>query len=197
MRRTITSLSIALLLASPAMAIDFTPRVMIENADGVTIHRYYFADGSKNYGIKLGAAATLSAGNGGALFTFGKFVYATMLWRSSPFPAAMAFDAEHLPQYLIAAKQFLPKGSTDLKVETEEANVYPINHWICHRYTISYAFYGSPMRDTVTFLNLNEKEQIVIQVSSTGADAAAIAAEAWNLIRSWHEMDAQPKPPGN
>lgn len=197
MHRAITSLSIALLVASPAMAIDFTPRVMIENADGVTIHRNYFADGSKNYGIKLSAGVALSAQNGGALFTFGNFVYATMLWRSSPFPAGIAFDAAHLPQYLMAATQFLPKGSTDVKVEAEEANVYPINHWICHRYTISYAFYGSPMRDTVTFLNLNEKEQIVIQVSSTEADAGAVAAAAWNIIRSWHEMVAQPNPPGN
>jgi hypothetical protein len=192
MLRAIATLSILMLTACAATAFDFTPRYMIENADGLVIRRPYFADGKKDYAIRLYPDTGLSGQTGAALFTFAKFTYATMTWRQSPLTPGVPFDTAHLPQYSAAAVQFLPKGSADVKVESEEDNVFPINHWSCHRYTISYKFYGFPMRDTVTFLNLNDKEQLVIQVSSRDSDFQAIVGKSWDIIRSWHELESQP-----
>lgn len=190
-------LSTALLLACSAKAIDFTPQYMMEYVEGVTIRRAYFADGKKNYAIKVNGDTDLSAANGGAFFQFNKFSGATMTWRMSPLTPGTPFDLAHLPGYTAAAIQLLPKGSTNAKVEGEESNVYPINHWICHRYTISYAFYGYSMRDTVTFLNLDDKEQIVIQVSSRSSDFQAVTACSWDVIRSWHLMESATEKPYN
>jgi len=197
MLRAIIILCTTFLLACSAPGIDFTPRYMAESADGFVIRRPYFADGGKNYGIKLDGDTELSAQGGGAYFKFNKFTYATMTWRPSPFTPAASFDEGYLPQYAAAAIQFLPKGSSHAKVEGEEDNVYPINHWICHRYTISYVFFGFPMRDTVTFLNLNDKEQFVIQVSSRDLDFQAITGKSWDIIRSWHEMERKLELPIN
>ena len=196
MLRAIATFFIMLLPLCCAQAIDFTPRYLIENADGIVLRRPYFADGKKNYAIKIYAGTELTADNGGACFKFTKFTYATMRWRPSPFTPDVPFDAEHLPQYA-AALRFLPKGAEGAKVEGEEDNVYPINHWICHRYTISYKFCGFGLRDTVTFLNLNDKEQFVIQVSSRDSDFQAITAQSWDIIRSWHEMEPQTETPFN
>jgi hypothetical protein len=197
MRRTLAFLCIISLQACSVLAIDFTPQYMMENADGIMIRRPYFADGKKNYGIKLYGDTELSAENGGAYFKFTKITYASMTWRSSPLTPDVSFDGAHLPQYAAAAVQFLPKGSSNVKVEGEEDNVYPINNWICHRYTISYRFFGYSIVDTVTFLNLNDKEQFVIQVSSRDQDFKDIAAKSWDIIRSWHEMIQRQVLPGN
>ena len=186
-----------LLLAVTAQAIDFTPRFMMESADGIVLKRPYFADGEKKYGIKLYGDTDLIQQGDAALFKFNKLMYGTMLWRPSLFTPAIPFDAVNLPNYTAAALQYLPKGSAGAKVEGEEENVYPINHWICHRYTISYTFYGYPMKDTVTFLNLNDKEQFVIQVSSRNQDFNEIAARSWDIIRSWHEMEPRLERPIN
>jgi hypothetical protein len=177
--------------AGLACALDFTPRYRLENADGILIRRPYFSDGEKGYAFRLGADTELTAENGGALFKFTKFTYATLTWRMSSFTTAAPFDATNLPKYQEAAIRMLPKGCERVKIESEEDNVYPMNNWICHRYTISYAFYGFAMRDTVTFLNVTEKDQCVIQVSSRLQDYKAIEKQSWDIIRSWHLIEPE------
>lgn len=193
MTRKITALSIiaTLSLASTAEAIDFTPQSMTQNADGILIHRTYFSDGAVNYGIKVPGSTMLTAQENRALFKFTDFTYASMIWRPSSFTPAVPFDTAHLPSYAAAAMQFLPQGSSGAKVVGEEDNVYPINNWICHRYTITYQFFGYSIRETVTFLNLNDKEQFVIQVSSRARDVDAVTKRSWDIIRSWHEIEPQ------
>ena len=190
-------LSTVLLLACSAQAIDFTPKYMIESVDGVVMRRAYFADGKVNYGIKLYGDTNLTAGNGGAYFEFVKFLQAGMTFRQSPLTPDIPFDARHLPLYAAAAKQLLPQGSAGILILGEEDNVYPINNWICHRYTMSYKFYGYLMRDTVTFLDLNDKEQFVIQVSSHDSDFQTIVGHSWDIIRSWHLIEPDLEKPYN
>ena len=198
MLRTIATLFMMLLTLCCAQAIDFTPRYLIENADGMIIRRPYFADGKKNYAIRTYADTELTADNGGACFKFTKFTYAAMTWWSVAIHAGCSLRrGASAAVTAAAALRFLPKGAEGAKVEGEEDNVYPINHWICHRYTISYKFYGFALRDTVTFLNLNDKEQFVIQVSSRDSDFQAITAQSWDIIRSWHEMEPQTLTPFN
>lgn len=118
-----------------------------------------------------------------------------MTWLSSPFTPEAPFDPAHLPRYAELAELYLPKGGNGMKLEAEEDNVYPMNNWVCHRYTFSCGFYGMAMKDTVTFLNLNDKEQIVIHVSSREPDFKAMAGRSWQIIRSWHEIPSTALPP--
>jgi|ERR1700677_3726031 len=197
MPRSIAVILAVFLPAYAATAIDFTPHYMMEDADGIVVKRPYFTDGTVKYGIKFFADAVLTGQENAAIFKYSAFTYATMIWRSSPLTPRTPFDAAHLPAYAAVAQQFLPQGCAEIKVEAQEDNVFPINNWVCHRYTISYKFYGFAMRDTVTFLNLNDKEQFVIQVSARDSDFKAVAAKSWDVIRSWHEMVPELEHPVN
>jgi hypothetical protein len=44
------------------------------------------------------------------------------------------------------------------------------------------------MRETITFLNLEPKKQIVFQIRSTEANFAVVAGRGEDIMRRWHEV---------
>ena len=178
-------------------AVDLTPHILTTYTDGIPIRRPYFADGNKKYALALDNETTLTAANGGAHFEFNKFMYAVMDLRPSALSPELAFDAASLPRYREAALQMLPQGNDKVKVEKEEANVMPINGWSSYRFTFSYGFFGQRFCESVTFLNLDAKQQIVMQVSAKEADYQVISSRAWDIIRAWHEVTRDAEKPSN
>ena len=177
-------------LIGPANAIDLTPRFITTFADGAAINRPFFVDGEKKYAITIDGETEVVASEGGALFTFAKFPSASMRLRQSPLKADFAFDETYLPRYLEAAQRLIPGGAKTILVDRSEADVLRINQWTSYRYTFAYDIGERRARQSVTFLNIDSKQQIIVEIKSDEADFDKISARGWDIIRRWHELKA-------
>lgn len=178
------ALLIGLTLSAKAQ-IDLRPHYF--KAGGI-IGRAYFADGDKKYALTLDSETELSETNDGALFRFTNVPQATMLLRHTPLDKQLPFDTASLIIYLKAAKALLPQGSEDAILEAQIANPLPINQWRSYRFVLSYTISNSQMRDSFTFLNLDDGQQILVQTSSRLSFFKAISERADDIIRRWHEV---------
>ena len=184
-------------LVRPAGAIDLVPRYVSTMNDGVVSQRPYFADGDKKYAVKLDSETKLTESEGGASFRFDKFPGAMLRLRQSPIPAQVAFAPESLERYQQAARALLSGGAEDIVFLESTPNPLPINNWQSYRFTFSYHVAGETRRQSVTFLDLNPTEQIVIQTASSERNFAEISARAYNIIRRWHEVVPAEETPFN
>jgi hypothetical protein len=155
---------------------------------GGIIGRAYFADGDKKYAVTLDSETQLSEADGGALFRFTNVPQATMLLRHTPLDKLLPFDTASLTIYLKAAKALLPQGSEDAILEAQIANPLPINQWRSYRFVLSYTIANSQMRDSFTFLNLTDGQQILVQTTARLNFFKAISERADDIIRRWHEV---------
>lgn len=155
---------------------------------GGIVGRAYFADGDKKYAVTLDSETQLSEADGGALFRFTNVPQATMLLRNTPLPKVLPFDAASLPEYLKAAQALLPHLAEEVTLDAQAANVLPINKWRTYRFVFSYLIAGSQVKESITFLNLDDGQQIVVQTGSRKNAFDGIASRADDIIRRWHEM---------
>lgn len=184
-------------LALPASGIDLVPRYVSTMADGVVIQRPYFADGEQKYAVKLDSETKLTEYEGGAAFRFDKFPDALLRLRQSPVPAQIAFGPESLERYQQAATALLPGSAEGIVLREATPNPLPINNWQSYRFTFSYRVTGEARRQSITFLDLNPTEQIVIQTATKERDFEEISARAFNIIRRWHEVVPTDEAPFN
>lgn len=185
------------ILTGMAPAIDLTPSYVTTVVDGIALRRPCFVDGGKKYAVTVDAETELTGYEGAAIFNFTKFPRAMMRLGPSPLKPENVFSGEALERYRAVAAQLLLKGAEQVRLESEVADVLPINHWSSYRLVFGYTFIGSPMRESVTFLNLDPKQQIVLQIRSRAADAVTVAARAEDLIRRWHEVVPETETAGN
>ncbi len=181
-------LSCVILLAHAISAnaqLDLRPHYF--KAGGI-IGRAYFADGDKKYAVTLDSETQLSEADGGALFRFTNVPQATMLLRNTPLPKVLPFDEASLPEYLKAAQALLPRLAVEATLDAQAANVLPINKWRTYRFVFSYQIAGSQVKESITFLNLDDGQQIVVQTGSRKNAFDGIASRADDIIRRWHEM---------
>ena len=179
------------IVLSAGLAITATAELDLKphyaNVGGL-VRRAYFADGNKQYAVTIDSETQLSEADNGALFRFTNVPQASMLLRPTPLAKLLPFDAESLPAYLKAAQALLPAGAEDVVLEAQKENVLPVNRWHSYRFVFSYHIAASQLRESITFLNLDERQQVVIKTGSRQAAFDAIAARADDIIRRWHEV---------
>ena len=178
------ALLIGLTLSAKAQ-LDLRPHYF--KAGGI-IGRAYFADGEKKYAVTLDPETQLSEAENGALFRFVNVPQASMLLRKTPLAKVLPFDAASLPEYLKAAQALLPRLAVEATLDAQAANVLPINKWRTYRFVFSYQIAGSQVKESITFLNLDDGQQIVVQTGSRKNAFDGIASRADDIIRRWHEM---------
>lgn len=184
-------------LAASAAALDLTPQIVTTLVGNYEVRRACFLDGDKKYAVSLDGETELTGHSGMALFNFSKFPRAVMRMASSPLKPEVSFDGENLDQYRAAATRLLLQGAEQAVLEREDAGVLPVNQWTSRRFTFVYRFTGTVMRESVTFLNFDGKQQLVLQTRALEADFAAISARADDIIRRWHEFRPQEATEGN
>jgi hypothetical protein len=185
------------LSALTASALDLTPNFINATADGITIRRPYFADGSKKYSVTLNVDTELLPYEDGALFRFIKLKDAAMRLRPSSFGVEVKFAPETLDQYQEAARRLLPQIAEDVVLEQQTANPITINRWKSHRFVYKYKTPAGEMCESITFLNITPAQQVILQVYSSEKDFADAAERAWDIIRRWHELDPSTVPHGS
>ncbi len=197
MTRIFTAALTSFALAGTTLAIDLTPRYIITHTDGVPVRRPYFAAGDKKFAVTIDAETELREYEGSAIFNFLKFPRAVMRLRASPLQAEVPFDEFNLGRYRKAALGLILPGAEKAVIELEQPNAMPINDWQSHRFVITYEVAGSPMRESVMFLNLERQKQIVVQVRARDADFIMVAARSEDILRRWHEVTPGSEVAGN
>lgn len=187
----LNSLLILCLSALPAVALDFAPRFVTTISDGIAIRRPYFAHGDKKYSVTLNMETELTPFGDGALFRFVKLSHAEMRLRPSPMSVDVKFEPESLEKYQEAARKLLPPDAEGVVLDQVTQNPLPINGWTGVRFTFQYRVPMGEVRESITFLNLLPKEQVVIQTGSMAKDFADVSDRAYDIIRRWHELDTE------
>ncbi len=185
------------IFAPLAQAIELAPRFITTYQEGVAIRRPYFADGDKKYAVTVDGETEVREYEGGALFTFKRMVGAQLRLRPSPMPATAAFTPETLVRYRAAARKLLPAAAESVAAEGETLDALPINGWRAFRMLFSMQLPGGAARESVTFLNLDAEQQIVVQTSSRRDDWEAADERAFDIIRRWHELRPEDLNAGN
>jgi hypothetical protein len=188
MWRTATLLGCLIALELPAPAVDLTPRYIDTFSDGVAYRRLYFADGEKKIGVSLDHETKVEAGFGGAVFRFTKLPDATFVIKPSPMTADQPFEGIALERYREAARRLLPPGVKNVKALEEVADPLPINRWTSRRFTYTCETVDSVLAMSVTFLNLNREDQLVLVTTSTERNFADAADRSFQIVRTWQEL---------
>jgi hypothetical protein len=192
MRHQISVASIAAFLLATlgyrSPAIDLTPRFLTTFNEEVAINRPYFTDSGKKYAITLDGESELVPDEGGALFKFTKFPSAVAKLINSPAQEIAPFDDKSLRDYESLARRMLARDAINPVLDSTELNVTPINGWKTCRFTYSYENPAIKLRQSVTFLNLDDKQQIVIDIKTKREEFDNITARTWDMIRRWHEV---------
>ena len=186
-----TRTSLLSLLALPlfqASAIDLTPRWIDTSIDGVPRRQLYFADGNKKFMLSIDRETDVAPRFGGADFTFPKLPDIDFIVVPSRFTPDVPFDEARLIEYREAARKLLPTRAHGAEITEEVANPIPINKWKSFRMTLRFAMDSRACLQTVTFLNLNERDQIVLVVSAPQQDWNEAGERSWQIVRSWQEM---------
>jgi hypothetical protein len=182
---------IALFLAASTVrgfALDLTPRFASASGGRDANQRPYFEDGPKKYAIKLNSETDLIPDEGGALFRFTTLRMADMRLRLSPFSVDTKFDSETLPRYEQEARKLIPRDAKDVVLESQTPNPLPINDWQGHRFTFSFRTAAGQVRESITFLDITETQQIIVLVASFAKDFDDASERARDIIRRWHEL---------
>jgi hypothetical protein len=169
-------------------AIDLSPRWTETEIDGIPNRQLYFADGSKKFGLSLDRETEVSAGLGGTVFRFPKLPDIEFFVKESPLTPASSFDPEKLDVYRTEARNLLPAAAQEAEIESEVGNPLPINSWKSYRFAFRFKRFGRACTQTVTFLNLNDRDQIVMVVGAPHAQWEEADARSWQIVRSWHEL---------
>lgn len=180
-------LVLSLLSVAAAFAdIDLTPRTRTNQFGTFAASWVQFLDGDNKISVSLESDTQVTSADGGAVFRFGNIPQATVSLSRSPFSAMVPFDEEGLVQYQKAAIQMLPPSAEGLVREEAVADVETINGKHSYRFTFSFTIAGTPMRKSIHFVNIDDRQQIVIQTGAFAKDFPAASARATNIIRDWH-----------
>ncbi len=180
-----------------ASGLDLNPRWIDTAIDGVPKHQLFFADGDKKFMLSLDRETEVSARFGGTDFRFPKFPDADFIMLPSRLTPGDAFDEAKLVDYRAAARALLPARSHDAVVVEEKANPIPINDWKSFRVKFRFNMDARAYAQEVTFLNVSERDQIVLITSAPERDWNEATQRSWQILRSWQEMlpgdEAPPK----
>lgn len=181
------SLVLSLLAAATAGAdIDLTPRVRTTQFGTFASSWIQFIDGDRKISLMLDSDTKVSAGEGGAMFTFDGIPKASVRFKRSPLSSAAPFEGETLIQYQKAALAMLPDSAEGVVLDESAANPESINGQRSYRFTFSFEIAQVKMRESILFINIDPAQQIVVQTGAYAKDFDGAADRASSMIRSWH-----------
>lgn len=196
MKRIIYLLCIGFLATDPiARALDLTPNFTNTLDDPLSPRHPFFNDGLRRYGITIDRETEVTA-DGGAVFRFTPLEGADFHIRFSPLTPASKFSDEDMKKYRNVALALAPSGATDVSIVAETLNSLTVNGWSSCQFDFSYKLPGREFRMSVIFLNLDDKQQLLLQVIGDAARYPAALVRSMHIMKSWHEITPAEMLPG-
>lgn len=181
-------LSLALLPVDASAGVDLTPRFIDTFIEGTSFRRPYFTDGDKKIVVSTNRETEVVPEAGGALFRFTKLPQATFLLLRSRHPANDRFEGAALERYRESARRLVPRNASGTTIKEEQYFPYPINDWKSYRFTVAFDVDQTHHLQSVTFLNLNASDQIMLITTAPEKDFAEAMHRSHQIIRTWQEM---------
>lgn len=169
-------------------ALDLTPRWIDTAIDSVPKRQLYFADGDKKFMLSIDRETEVAARFGGTNFRFPKFSDIDFLILPSRLNPAVPFNEAKLVDYREAARSLLPPRARSVETVEEQSNPIPINQWKSFRVKLRFTMNARAYSQEVTFINVNERDQMVVVTASPERDWAEATERSWQILRSWQEM---------
>lgn len=185
--------SVALCL-STARALNLQPREVMTEKDGPPVRRYFFQDEGKRLFFRIDGKMAVNGSANEAVFRFSDIHDAAMRLAKSRITPETAFDEKGLKSYRPAAQSYVPPQATDVRITEESSNAIPINKWTDHQFTLTYKLFGSPYRESVTFINYSPTEQIVFDVRSPEVDYDKTYSRSYHVLNSLSDLVGEQGP---
>ena len=179
---------------STARALNLQPREVMIEKDGPPVRRYFFQDEGKRLLFRIDGNMTVGGSTNEAVFRFSDIHDAAMKLSKSRMTPQTAFDEKGLKLYRPTAQSYVPAQATEVLIAEEKPNPIPINGWVGHQFTLTYKLFGSPYRESVTFLNYSPTEQLVFDVRSPDTDYTKTYSRSYRVLNSLSDFTAEPGP---
>ena len=192
MKRFVCSL---LFLLGPLLAhvdaLDLTPHPLSTAYNSLRANRYFFDDAGKSMGFRIDNNMTVKGTSSSVAFKFNDLRNADMQIKKSPRKPETQFVGEDLEGYRKDGRAALPEGVTDVQLEREIAAAIPINGWTSYQFVFSYKLLGVNYHRSVTFLNYNKLEQLVIDVGAPDAAFELVSLRGYQVLNSLSELQTE------
>jgi hypothetical protein len=186
-RPLVRSLVSWLLIASAHAELDLTPKVSKYELDGVKFKQLAFSDGGNTVTYApprgwdySGGATQLTLRPPGKSQAEAKI---TKVALSQP----ASFDEETVKKLVEEAIAFVPRGSTDIQLVSQEKNPLMIERKETFLATLTYNFYGGTYNRSILFLNRGT-EQIQFQLTCRQADFKELQKAFLGSQYSWQNL---------
>jgi hypothetical protein len=175
----------------PASALDFELHSAVTVEDGVPRkHACFRYDEHTNVMIDLphswsttstaAAITCVPTNTGGAEVRIEK----STLTPGTPFANA---GLDVYRQHLLS---IVPHGAASLRLGEEKRDRLPVFGWKDYEFTVAFDFFSQQLLRSVMFINLNDKEQIMVIVTGARPGFDQIHAQAMDVMLSWSPVPA-------
>ncbi len=175
---------------TPVKALDLTPHAVTSTINNIRVNRYYFDDAGKRMAFRVDNNTTVKGAATSASFKFTDVKNAEMQIAKSPKNPEVLFSGKELEAYRNEARALLPANATDVQVDRENADAVAINGWTSYQFIFNYKLFGFAYRSSVTYLNYNKSEQLIIGVSAPASDFDTSYLRSYQVLNSLSELRA-------
>jgi hypothetical protein len=178
--------------AAFAADVNLVAKVTSTFEDGATLKRVQFVAEDGSFAVSLDSGTEIEPLADGTRFKFEGLRSATCELRPGPVSKKQPITPENLPAYKAAALAFAPQGAVIPEQPEITEQPLPINSWKSHRVAFEYHLADDPKkilnRISVTFITLENTQQIVLVTKARATEFNAAHARSESLIRSWYPM---------
>lgn len=186
------SLAVTFLLIGPllpaASALDLTPHSITTSFSGFRVNRYFFEDEGKRMGFTIDNRMTVKGTSASAAFDFEDRKNSGMKILRSPKNPEAPFGEKELESYRANARALVPASATDVQLDQENPGAVAINGWTSYQFIFAYKLFGFPYRRSITFLNYNKTEQLIVDVSAPVPEFAPVYLRSYQVLNSMTEL---------
>jgi hypothetical protein len=179
------------LLAAPTHALDLTPRAVTTAFNGLRVKRYFFEDAGKQMGFRIDNKMTVKGSSDSAEFKFDDLKSAAMQISKSPKNSVTPFEEKGLESYRADARALVPGNATDIQLDQENPGAIAINGWTSYQFIFTYKLFGFDYRRSVTFLNYNKTEQLIMDVSAPTAEFDVVFIRGYQVLNSLSQLRSE------
>ena len=171
-----------------ANALDLTPHAVTTTINNLRVNRYFFDDAGKQMAFRIDNNMTVKGASAAAEFKFTDLRKADLQIMKSPRKPETLFREKELETYRADARALLPAESFDVQVDRETSGAIPINGWTSYQFVFSYKLFGFAYRRSVTFLNYNKTEQLIVDVSASASEFDVACLRSYHVLNSLSEL---------
>jgi hypothetical protein len=181
-----TAAAILLATCAAASALDLTPIKTQVRADGLVLSAVCFKDGEKRVFIQPPHGWTIEGRPRIATLTHDVLSSVSVTFVLSKSLLPPDGDARRREARDIVLR-LLPQASQNVTVDSETPDPVRLNGWHSYGVRVSYDFDGQRLTKSVSFIRLNNNEELRVNVTGAGDKFAMAAGAAATCLATWHK----------